>query len=313
MANGTTNGTDNNTIQTSIKHTRSENMSNYALFLGGVNATHDALNQYDPLKTGYGRIFCVQAPVFVSTGIPNAWKRFKHIMEYGNTAIGGIGDATMSFGNLQGGYVGKQFEIPSHIEDSTNSFNIKVYEFSGSPVREVIHYWLNGISDINSGLCHYNGVKDIPKCQANQTSEWIYVSTDNTGEEIEYACLFANAIPKTINNEQFNYNSGEHTIVDITVEFTTTKYESIQINGVAAALLKKFRVLTNSMNFYSGYKADTKLDDTTLGGREGFAYNPNSGLLDKDYASMSSVSLNTPRAGVALAEVNQNTAVTYTD
>ena len=59
-------------------------------------------------------------------------------------------------------------------------------------------------------------------------------------------------------------NSDEYKPRSITVEFTTTKYESIKINDAAATLLKKFRVFANSMNFCSGYKADTKLDDTTL-------------------------------------------------
>lgn len=300
--------TDERTIQSSIKNCNNSAMTNYALFLNGVNATHDALEQYDPLKTGYGRLFCVRGPAFVEQGVPNKWKRYKHMLEYANTSVSGINNMTMEFQQLTGGYAGKQFEIPSHITDGTNSFTVKMYEFSGSPIREINHYWLNGMSDINSGLCHYNGV-DMDKCQANQTAEFIYVSTDNTGEAVEYACLLANCVPKEIKNDHFNYNSAEHQLVEIEQEFTCTKYESIQINAVAVALIKKFRVFTNSMNFYSGYSVNGQ----NLGGSDkGFTYNPNDGQITGSERIATS-ELNSPRPAPVFAATDQTEKITYTD
>ena len=66
-------------------------------------------------------------------------------------------------------------------------------------------------------------------------------------EEIEYACLLANCFPKSINNDAFNYSSGEHNLEELDIEFTCTKYESNQINKVAQALLNKYKILTNSL------------------------------------------------------------------
>ena len=158
----------------------------------------------------------------------------------------------VNFNQITGGYVGKSFEIPSVASDDTNSFTVNCYEFSGSPIREVIHTWINGAIDILTGLSHYNGNTGLPKLQANQTAEFIYVSTDNTGRNVEYACLFANCFPKNIKNDQFNYTSGTHELVEYNIEFTCTKYESLHINKVAKQLIDRYRLLANSLNFNSG-------------------------------------------------------------
>lgn len=263
------------TIQSNIKK-HSSDLTKYALFLGGTNVTNEVLSLYDPLKTGYGRLFMVRKPLFLTKTIPNELNKFKHILEYGNTAVQGLNDVTVQFNSIQGGYVGKSFEIPSVAQDDTTSFTVTVYEFSGSPVRETIHSWINGSTDLLSGYTHYNGCSsDIKRIQANQTAEFIYVNTDNTGEAVEYACLLANCFPRGINTDVFNYTSGEHSLVETGVEFSCTKYESSQINLVAKALIKKYKVLTNSLNFYSGYNEN----DSNLGGSSGFKYDEKTGKL----------------------------------
>ena len=255
------------TIQSSIKNGHDRDMTKYALFLGGTNVVHDVLAAYDPLRTGYGRIFMVRKPTWVAEyfnagGANNPFTQFKHILEYGNTQIQGINDVTVNFNSIQGGYTGKSFELPSHATDDTNQFSITCYEFSGSPIREVIHTWINGTTDLMTAFTHYNGV-NLPKLQSNQTAEFIYVSTDNTGLAVEYACLFANCFPKGINTDVFNYQSGTHELVETTIDFTCTKYESTQINAVANALINRYRILTNSLNFNSGINSEV------LNGKQG--------------------------------------------
>jgi len=270
---------DISTIQSGIKHHENDDLMKYALFMGGLNVTHDVLVNYDPLKTGYGRIFMIRKPVFLDNTIPNKLKKFKHILEYGNTAISGINDVTVNFNQLTGGYVGKTFEIPSYASDDTNQFTVNCYEFSGSPIREVIHTWINGTTDLLTGLAHYNG-DQIAKLQSNQTAEFIYVATDNTGEQVEYACLFANCFPKNIKNDHWNYQSGEHNLVEYNIEFTCTKYESMQINKVAKSLIDRYKLLSNSLNFYSGVNSG---DNTTLG--SGIGYDIKTGQMTKAAAS----------------------------
>lgn len=285
---------DISTIQSGIKHHTNDDLTKYALFMGGLNVTHDVLVNYDPLKTGYGRLFMIQKPVFLDNIIPDKLKKFKHILEYGNTAISGLNDVTVQTQSLTGGYVGRSFEIPTHATDDTNQFTVTCYEFSGSPIREVIHTWINGTTDLLTGLSHYNG-DSIAKLQSNQTAEFIYVATDNTGEAVEYACLFANCFPKNIKNDQFNYQSGEHNLVEYPIEFSCVKYESLQINKVAQSLLNKYKLLANSLNFYSGVKSN---DTTTLG--TGIGYDIASGQMKAEIAGKNT---NTPMTASQLASL----------
>jgi len=264
-----------NTIQSNIK-THKGDLTKYALFLGGTNVTHDVLLKFDPLRTGYGRLFMVRKPVFLTRNFASDGKlnKFKHILEYANTSITGFGDIQVNFENVQGGYVGKGFEVPVSAQDNGTSFQVTVMEFSGSPVREVLHTWINGTTDLMSGLDHHNG-DTTDALLANETAEFIYVATDNTGKKIEYACLFANCFPDGINNDMYEYTSGTHNVVTRNITFHCVKYESLQINLVAAKLLEKFKVLTNSLNLYSGLNHNNN-EDT---GGNATAYDVKTGQL----------------------------------
>lgn len=252
------------TIQSNLKrHTK--DMTRYALFLGGTNVTSKSLEQYDPLKTGFARIFFLKMPVFMKEVMPDETKKIKHLMEYGFTGIDGIQNITMDFESINGGYSGKSFETATGSKDDTNSITIKLYEFSGSPVREYITTWISGISDPFTGLKHYHGAigkNNIEAAQVNEVAEAIYVQTDATGrsDSIEYACLLTNMIPKQAKTDQFNYESGSHPIVQTDIEFTTTKYESAAINELAKALVKKYQILGNYLDFDPGYTVAEDID-----------------------------------------------------
>jgi hypothetical protein len=248
---------------TNMKHFASDaaEFCKYALFLGGTNVTNEVLAQYDPIRTGYGRLFMVRTPVWMANMYPDETKIFKHMLEYGNTAVQGINDVSVDFDSIQGGYVGKSFEIPKTATNGTTEFNVKVYDFSGSPIRKYLHAWINGTTDLLTGLTTYHGDTGIERKQSNQTAEFIYVATDNTGERVEYACLLANCFPKQINTDVFNYTAGEHGIVETEIPFTCTLYESININKVACRLIEKYKILANSLNFFSGFNDSLNLSD----------------------------------------------------
>ena len=234
------------------------------MFLGGTNVAHDVLKAYDPLVTGRGRLFMVRQPVWLASyvsgeGNGNKFKFFKHMLEYANTSIQGLSDITVNFQTITGGYSGKSFEIPTHATDDMSTFTVTCYEPSGSPLREMIHTWINGSMDLMSTFTHYNGELDKVggPSQANQTAEFIYVNLDKTGRKVEYACFLANCFPRQINTDQFNYTSGTHDLVETGIEFSCTKYESTQINAVANELINRYKVLTNSLNFNSGINFKT--------------------------------------------------------
>lgn len=253
------------TLQSNIKNNITD-MTGYSLFLGGLNVKRAALEQYNILKTGKGRIFLTKMPFFMKELMPEATKNFKHVIEYGFMDIQGIQDLTMEFDSITGGYAGRSFEIPTILKDETNEITIKILEFAGSPMREYIEMWQTGVSDPNSGFTHYHG-KAIPQTnangvmqkaeievsQSNHTMEAFYVMTDQTGFNIEFACMLCNMFPKTSTRSHFNQTSGEMQHVELELAFTCTMYTSPDINAVAQLLLNKYRVLYNYLDF----KADT--------------------------------------------------------
>jgi hypothetical protein len=271
------------TIQTGAHQYTNSNLTKYSLMMGGLNVTHDVLEQYDPLVTGYYRLFMVRKPHFLTVTNPDKLNRFKHILEYGNTGVDDIGDVELEMDDMKGGYAGRSFSVPTVAKDGTSGFTVKCYEYSGSPIRELLHCWINGISDIQSGLAHYNGAiasGDVRYSQANHTAEFIYVVTDRTGMHVEYACQFANCMPKGYKNSQFNNGSaGDHAFVETEINFTATKYESIDINKKASILLQNNQILVNSLEFYSGIDTIDKDKNGSINTTRGKYYDSASGEI----------------------------------
>lgn len=243
------------TFQTNIKSFKGkDSITDYALFLGGLDVTRDVLKAYDPFKGGFGRIFMTRGPVFIEadTDMFSKLRAFKHILEYANTGISGINDVDVTSETISGGYVGREFAVPTIARNTTNQFTISTYEFSGSPMRELLMYWVTGVMDLQSGFSTYHGIaKDIEVCQANHTAEFVYVLTDQTGKSsnIEFVCLFANCFPTGVKMDHLNTRAGEHNIAEMDITFTTTMYESPQINEIGKKLLDKYQILMDSLNF----------------------------------------------------------------
>ena len=237
----------------------SGDMTKSAYWLGGTDATHRALSQYDLLRTGYGRLFILRMPAYVETLIPDATKKFKHMLEYANVGVDGISGYTADFASVTAGYSGNTVEIPMNVKDDTNSITIKVYETSGSLFRKYIDFWLTGVGDPFTGFSHYHGIRNMGGqsnyvfSQANQTMEAIWVATDQSGMEMEYACLLANMFPKGSDHSHFSYEPGSHDLVNLSIEFTAIKYMSSQIDSLGKALLDKYLILKNYRNFKSEY------------------------------------------------------------
>lgn len=273
-------------------------ITNYSLFLGGLNTTHKAIEQYDPLRTGRARIFFVQMPVFMEKIMPNETKRIRHLLEYGFTKIDGIGNLTLETDKMTGGYTAREFEVPTLAKDETNTITIGLYEFAGSPVSEYINMYITGICDPITGFGTYHNARDaegnlIPYAQHNHTMEAFYCVTDPTGrhDQLEYACLLTNMMFKNVKKDHFNYASGESPIVQLDVEMSCNKYESPQINEIAAGLVRRHKVLRDSLNFNSAYTmsantsatSDTFAPATPLGTRPVITEVPNWDLAADNY------------------------------
>lgn len=247
---------DQKTLQSNIKtyNESASTLQKYSLFLGGINSRNDTLRKYPVQKTGYNRLYMVRKPAFLVKAIPEKLNKFKHLLEYANNGVSGLADVTIDTDSVSGGHRGRGAEIPIAYNDNTSIVSVKMLEFSGSPVRDVIQFWINGVLDNMTNVTHYNGnVGKLEYNIANELAQFVYVLTDNTGANIEYACLLANCFPKSINLDPYNFTPGNHELVETVIEFTCNKYENTQINELAKYLLKNSLLLSNSLNFQSGY------------------------------------------------------------
>lgn len=240
------------TIQTGCK-TNTKNYSNFSYFLGGIDVTHQNLDQFDPFIKGVARIFLHKPPIFMEKEYKDETARFKSIIETGYTRINGISDISVDFVDFEGGFNGDKFSTVSQAKDDTDTLSITVYEQSGRPVGEYIETWVTGVRDIRSGIAHYhNAMVDYQTVRYGElyhTAEFIYDVLDPTAQYLEYSCMFAQAFPKNVPKDHLNYESGDRGNAPLDLSFQIKKYESPAINNVGQYYLEASRIEYNYLQF----------------------------------------------------------------
>lgn len=242
------------TIQTNAKR-NTKSFENFSYFLGGIDVTDQNLDQFTPYIQGVSRIFMHKLPPFMVAFDSSMSNRFKTFIEAGYTRIDGIGDISVDFTDFEGGFAGQKFSNVSLARDDTDTITISCYELTGSPLREYIDTWITGVRDIRSGIAHYHGVMNpttMPYSEKNHTAEFVYVTMDPTGQDIEYSALFAHCFPTKVPKSHLNYEKGNRDNVLLDMEFRTTKYESPAINDVGKWYLNASQVEYNYLNFKPG-------------------------------------------------------------
>ena len=241
------------TIQSGIKR-NTKDYSKFSYFLGGVDVTQQNLDQFTPFIQGVSRIFMYQPPIFMDKAYHEETVRFKSILESGYTRVSGIGDISVEFTTFEGGFNADKFNTVASATDETDTLTITVYEQTGSPVREYLDTWVTGTRDIRTGIAHYHGAlnqyADVVKYgEKYHTAEFIYMVLDPTAQEIEYACMFAQAFPTKVPKDHLNYEKGTRENVSLDLEFRCKKYESPAINRVAQYYLANSKVEYNYLAF----------------------------------------------------------------
>ena len=252
-----------NNVSKKVAEAAEENITKHAFWLGGTDTTRETLSQYDLQRAGYGRLFIMRMPRFMDVILPESTKKVKHLLQYANVGVDGIQGYSVDFASVTAGYAGNTVEIPTSSKDDTSSITIKIYDTAHSLIRAYIDYWITGAIDPYTGLCHYHGACDLKnsnviRSQANQTMEAVYVSTDPSGETVQYACLLTNMFPKSSDHSAFAYEPGSHDLIQLSLEFTANKYMSGQIDLLGKQLLDNYKILKNYMNFDPPYTIDEK-------------------------------------------------------
>lgn len=233
-------------------NTNTKSFENFSYFLGGIDVTHQNLDQFTPYIKGVSRIWLHKPPLFMLSKYPDHTKRFKTYIETGYKAIDGIADISVDFTTFQGGFAGQEFQTPQLARDGTESISITVYELTGSPVREYVDTWVTGVRDIRSGIAHYHGaIEDgtVRYGEINHTAEFIYTTYDPTGLQPEYCCMFAHAFPRSVPKAHLNYSTGDRDNAELTLEFAATKYESPAVNDIGIWYTMNSRIKWNYLDF----------------------------------------------------------------
>ena len=240
------------TIQSNIK-SNTKSFDKFGYFLGGIDVTHQNLDQFTPYIRGVSRVFLHKPPAFMLERYPDMTRRFKTYLETGYTSLDGIGDISVDFTDFEGGFAGQRYSTVMLARDDTENVTIQVYELSGSPVREYLDTWVTGTRDPRSGIAHYHGVIADKGAEyyseKNHTAEMFYVNLDPTAINIEYCCMFAHMFPTRVPKAHLNYEKGNRDNALLDLEFRTTKYESPAINNIGAWYIANSNVNYNYLDF----------------------------------------------------------------
>ena len=240
------------TIQSNIK-SNTKSFDKFGYFLGGIDVTHQNLDQFTPYIRGVSRVFLHKPPAFMLERYPDMTRRFKTYLETGYTSLDGIGDISVDFTDFEGGFAGQRYSTVMLARDDTENVTIQVYELSGSPVREYLDTWVTGTRDPRPGIAHYHGVIADKGAEyyseKNHTAEMIYVNLDPTAMNIEYAAMFAHMFPTRVPKAHLNYEKGNRDNALLDLEFRTTKYESPAINNIGAWYIANSNVNYNYLDF----------------------------------------------------------------
>ena len=268
---------DNNYIRRNTK-----SYKDLSYFIGGIDVTQQNLDQMTPYIPGISRLFFHTTPLFMQEGFKDLTDNFKSYIETGYKSVSGIEGLQADFVQISGGFAEQSFENISKITDGSNAISVTLYEQTGSPVREFIETWLTGVRDPRSGIAHYHGLVKKPDgsgsveyAEKNHTGEFIFYDLDPTAHYLEYACMWAHCFPKGIDKQHLNYQSGSRDVVELSLEFSGTKYESRYINDIAIYYLMQEQLDFNYLNF------NPNLDSIYTGQKEDKAINYNLQLTGK--------------------------------
>lgn len=259
------------------------NVAKEDFFQGTWNVHQDAVERYDPFISGYAFIYWTKLPAFLSDGKVSDYyanhlnlgdmkmaELFKHMTMKNFKSLDGIGDIELGAEAITAGFTGNEMNVASNITKGNTEFTLKHQELSGSPIRLMYQYWVDGIRDMDTGIAHYQGAENLAYSQANHTGELLYIVTDPSGGQlansVEFAAYFTNVFPTRVPMGHLNYQSGEHGFTEIDIPFKGIMHVSNKVNELAIKNIKKIADFRNASAYDPGFSVDpfNNMEDKTL-------------------------------------------------
>lgn len=239
--------------------------------------------QREPFRVGRFMVKWVKAPPF----FPDlAVKYLRFIFEDMVMEVSGVPENSIDKIDIQNGAVHATTSYPGIYHESGNSVTLKVRECAGSPVRKFLDYWISGISDRKTGVCHMYGFKGRAVLP-NMAGSILYVLLGPTcrPEDIEFACMWHEVIP--YQEKASHLNSGNigdaGSGVDMDVEFSGMYDRGPEIDIFARKVVEAYNLYgqTYLNQLMPGYMYDPALYSAT------------------DFAKQNTVDLNTRIQNIA--------------
>lgn len=264
------------------------NLTQYTGMLGGLTPDIHTLKSLNPLTTNRVMVVMYRGPFFMMHYFAgkngNAYQNrefatYKKVIEYYNMGVQcNIQDATLASSPLQGGFAGRQINMPTVQNAQTGqTLQITVPELVGRPIANFHNMWIDGIADPITGLTTYHGLVsgsvdeyDVPQrlFKANNESsslaldpspawevaEFLIIALDRSGSRVEAAVMALGCVPQQkVGNEIFNMNAtGQSQIAQLQLTYSCQYVQSAYVNDLAARYVKQFAVFGNSLNFNPG-------------------------------------------------------------
>ena len=266
------------------------------LWKGVPQLTGDQMKAFEAAYTGHTFLFVVGMPAFMTKGIytdknlHQQARNLKAVIERASTGFSGQSNIIAEFDTQNDGY-GRKLDHVTKVTKEQSDITIRLHEFAGLPVKNAIESWLTGIYDYRSEHGHYHGNLGIPGgwCIQNHSMSLLVVQTDPTWTEIQDAAYYYNMIPQEVPFEHFNWEKGEHQIIqDYDLVFKCNEERSPAIMFAAEKYMNN-RILSmvqtsvfNSRQFVADRFGDDKTDIGTLSakGAKNEYYNGDSNILD---------------------------------
>lgn len=147
----------------------------------------------EPFRVGRFLVKWVKAPPF----FPDmAVKYLRWIFEDMVMEVSGVPENSIDSFEITDGATHVTTSYPGIYHESGNAVTLKVRECAGSPVRKFLDYWLSGVSDRKTGVCHMYGAK-MRAILPNMAGSILYVLLGPTcrPEDIEFACMWHEIMP----------------------------------------------------------------------------------------------------------------------
>lgn len=261
------------------------------LIRGTMSFSPERLKELDQSYTGYTHVFVLRMPPILTVpakgqqisnfdnpttaiyygniALTHA-KNLKLLLEMGSTSYSGTPELTLNTADVNVGWGDRAYTVPTFSEYGSKDFTIRCLELRTNPLMRAVEYYINGMSDVATKATHMNGAlngngsrtsKLLAPTLTNFTWTIMIVQTDNTLLNIQDISVWANAIIRSIDRSNLDWENGQVDIVQPRDINFTGMYlpmtRSRVYNAIAAQLLKrrlKYYVRYDDMD--GGFLAD---------------------------------------------------------